>query len=249
MTDAMIVNELEASGWKLADAQTAVEQSRTSFVPKPTPGFAQAAGVVEYDVPQEYHQQSRKKFIIGLIFAVPIIVLEVFTEDPSTGFSLYSLSLAVCILVFFSILGWFGLKRHTPRRIRLDKDGYTVLQPKGKLHPWTQYKSYHFGFPEAKSTWLKRFTQTSSLLPEAPTLVLQPKPSMWVRASEQESVQLPYPPQERKALEELLKQFFPVASAQKPAKLGWRYNPYIIVGLFIGVPGVLILLFVLILLN
>ena len=249
MTDAMIANELEASGWNFAEAKRAVADARGAYVRKPVAGTAVSEDYIEYDVPQEFHKQARWKFIIGIIFVIPVFFLEVYTENLSTGFSMYTLTFAACTLVVVGIFGWFGVTRKTPRRIQLSKGGYTILQPKSGFQPWSKYASYHFGLPEAKQTWFSRFFQMSPLLPDAPMVVLQPKKSRWTRSRDQVAVQLPYPPQERQAVEAFLQKFFPMVPTQKSAKLGWQHNPWIIVGLFFGIPSILMLLAVLFILR
>lgn len=224
MTDAMIANEMEASGWALGDAQAAVQEARGLYAPSLTRGFVQTQEAVEYDVPVEYHQHSRWRNIVGLVYLGSTVVALLFLDLFENSFTLIVVVPTIIILCFGIVLIWKVNNRLQPRRIRIDAQGVTILVPHLTHYPWSRYESFTFDGHRQHGA-LPRRDELPLPVVTLPMFALHIRGKQgWITDRERREDEFPYPPLQRERLETFMKQYLPLRVGPRPhiSNMSWK---------------------------
>ena len=216
MTDAMIANEMEASGWTLKDAQEAVQEARDLYVPTATSGFVQTQESVEYDVPPEYLQHSRMQGYYWILFMSFLTIGLVLADYVEYGFSFFVLLPLFLISGLSMVFIWKMNTAWQPRRIRIDAQGITVLVPHFKHIPWSHYESFSFNDLRHRGIF-PRPDEPPLPIPSAPMIDLHIRGKQgWINDRERREDGLPYPPLQRERLETFMQQYLPLRIGPRP---------------------------------
>lgn len=210
MTDAMIVNELEASGWNLADAQDAVRVAAQEFVPRTAVSFQQSGDTLSYEVPAEYIRAARAKGVtivaaLWLLYAAYIAV-----DAISNGMSVLVVLLSVGIPVAGTWFFWNLQTAWVPRSITIDAAGIHLLSgSRKKVFPWSAFEGYSVGSPKLSTT-----THGGQLIPlpqsESAVISLYLRKKQNAFTSEHQRYHtLPFPPQHAAAVAASIHRFLP----------------------------------------
>lgn len=137
MTDLMIVNELEASGWNMEVAKNAVAKAQAAYQPPIDTTFKKTDREIYYIIPKLKGKVFWKKYgwkILGIGILGSIYM---YVEVGGEISAVFSFGLVVIVLGF-SILNLLAKNSKLPMYVTLSQDGITLKDSK-----LTQQKPYN----------------------------------------------------------------------------------------------------------
>ncbi len=143
LSDRIIYNELEASGWSKDGLQELVDQARAGYESQPNPDFFSDGTVLEYAIPK----QPKPKHYGRIATAIGTVILYgVFGwQETHDWIIIIPILFVFGAIAFLSLFTFFVKWSDGPRRIRLDGEGVTIVDPPGRTHRWTEFVGYQTG--------------------------------------------------------------------------------------------------------
>ncbi|MEK7640292.1 MAG: hypothetical protein AAB424_04100 [Patescibacteria group bacterium] len=140
LSDKIIFNELEASGWSKEGLQERIAAAKFVFEKSPTADFMADGSTIEYDITQQ-HKQKVYMHILYACFSVVAFVF--FTIQESHDWLVVGINIAAFTSagVFFIVKNIVKVRSY-PQRIRYDSQGLTILKPPGQIQRWTTFTGF-----------------------------------------------------------------------------------------------------------
>lgn len=230
LSDQIIFNELEASGWPKEGLQERLAAARQAYEKLPTAEYMADGDAIAYDVPQFMKARGITRFLYA---GASIAVYVYFTLQETHDWLVASITLGIFAVIVLVTTGRHWLKqREQVRRIRFDSQGFTIQQPAGQLQAWTSFVGYRAGHrnlnedeQQPPPTAVSLFTFWKVKPPTRPILQLY-----WVRRwvgmkSKELAYTLPLPPGREAAVVALVSKYLPPLSSNETSNataLGWK---------------------------
>jgi len=234
LSDKIIFNELEGAGWPKEGLQERIAAARTAYERLSNADFMSDGAAVEYSIPQ----LPRKKGFIRAIVSLGIFLVYVFyTYQEVRNWIVFSVTIIIfSVVTAVAFVPYWVKARMQPRRIRFDSQGITILEPLGRLHPWSTLMGYWAGQKQLTADEEPDKPLSApifSLWKQKPTtrpVIRFYKNQIWMGVKSKELMYtLPLPPGREAEIVNFIRQYTPeLIGTSAPASYGFTWKLFIV---------------------
>jgi hypothetical protein len=154
MTDAMIVNELEASGWSIEVAKAAVAKAQAAYQPPVDTTFVKTSDTIEYILPKLNGKAFWKKYGWKILGITVLGSAYMYAEADGKISVVFGIGFVV-ILIGLMVMQLVAKNAKLPMHVTLTHDGMTLQDSKRtQQKPFAKYVAV--SLPEVQSTPFQR---------------------------------------------------------------------------------------------
>ena len=214
LSDQVIFNELEASGWAKEGLQERIAAAGRAYERLPTAEFMDDGQAIAYDVPQSTKAQGITRYLYA---GVSIAVYVYITFQETHDWLVISMTLGIFLVIYLVTGGrrWMR-QRGRERRIRFDSQGLTIEQPAGQLQTWASFDGYQTGKRELTEDeqqhqpTLLSFFGMQKVKPQTRPVIRFYRTQRWVGVKGKVlAYTLPLPPGREAGIVELVSKYLP----------------------------------------